>query len=343
MAGLIPPHIAAQIVTGLKARVKLPIVLHTHETAGFGAPTYYAAINHGVDQVDTSIAPFANGTGQPDTMRMMCLLEGHPRRRQFDVKRLVALKEHFEKVYADLGKFTSHANEKVDNEALCFQVPGGMLSNFRTQLKEQKMEDRFDDVFAEIPHVRRALGWIPLVTPTSQIVGVQAMLNVKFGRWKNFSPQAMQVALGYYGRTPGPVDPEVRRLAAEKSGQAPIDVRPADLLKPRMPQLREELKAKGLPADDEHCVIYAMFPPELEKHYAAKKASATPAAAAPISISVPPGSINAVAPASQPAASSEHLAAETSTKAPGARLPITRHMQLTIDGRTFPVTVEELG
>ncbi len=340
MAGLIPPYVAYQIITGLKKRVKIPIVLHTHETSGLGGPCYYAAIEAGVDYVDTSITPFANGTGQPDTVRMLALLENHPRRpTKFDTKKkeLMALREHFEKVYAELGKFTSPANERVDSDALTYQVPGGMLSNFRTQLKEQKMEDRFDEVFAEIPVVRKALGWIPLVTPTSQIVGVQAMLNVKFGRWKNFTPQAMQIALGYYGRTPGPVDTEVRKLAAQNSKQEPIDCRPADLLKPRMAQLREELKAKGYPTDDEHCVIHAMFPQELDKYFASKKAPA-PAANASVSVST---QTTAAAAAPAPAAPAA-VAAKPAESAETTVVVNTREFVLTVEGKRFPVRVEEV-
>lgn len=342
MAGLIPPFIASRIIAGLKAQVKIPIVLHTHETAGLGAATYFAGIEAGVDSVDTSIVPFANGTGQPDTVRMLSLLEDHPRRPAYDLKKLQALREHFEKVYGELAAFTSAANEKVDNDALTYQVPGGMLSNFRTQLKEQKMDDRFDEVFAEIPYVRRCLGWIPLVTPTSQIVGVQAMFNVKFGRWQSFSPQAMQVALGYYGQTPGPVDPEVRKLAAAKSGQSPIDCRPADLLSPRMDKLRAELAAKGLPNDDEHCVIYAMFPQELDKFFAAKKPaeprreSVTVVAPAPQLAPVaapPPKAVPSLA--TPPAPTNGH-------QAPAAE-PTIRQLILTIDGRRMPVTVEEVN
>lgn len=268
MAGLIPPVRAARIVEGIKSAAEVTVNLHTHETAGLGAPCYYAAIEAGVDWIDTSISPFANGTGQPDTVRILSLLENHPRRPDYDLERLNHLRQHFTKVYAELSEYTNPRNEKVDSDALTYQVPGGMLSNFRKQLKDQNMSDRFEEVFAEIPVVREALGWIPLVTPTSQIVGVQAMLNVKFGSWANFTPQAMDIALGYYGQTPGPVDPEVRKLAAEKSGKEPIECRPADLIEPRMEKLREELKAKGLPADDEHCVIYAMYPQELEKHLA---------------------------------------------------------------------------
>ncbi|MGF1615045.1 MAG: pyruvate carboxylase subunit B [Gammaproteobacteria bacterium] len=263
MAGLIPPVITATIIRGLKAKVDVPIVLHTHDTAGLGATTYFAGIEANVDAIDTSIAPFANGTGQPDTLRMLSMLEHHPRQPHYDRHKLAELRKHFEDVYAELADFTSPKNEQVDSDALTYQVPGGMLSNFRTQVKQQGMETRFTEIMAEIPYVRQALGWIPLVTPTSQIVGFQALLNVKFGRWQTFSPQAADIALGYYGRTPASVDPEVRGIAERKSGKPPIDCRPADLQAPRLDSLRAELEAKGLPNDDEHCVIYAMFPEQL--------------------------------------------------------------------------------
>ena len=169
-----------------------------------GAASYLAAIDAGVDCVEVSIAPFANGTAQPDTRRMLALLEGHPRCPQFDTEKLSQLRTYFEGVYKELAPFTSPANERVDSDILIYQVPGGMLSNFRTQLKEQGMSGRFDEVVREIPVVREALGWIPLVTPTSQIVGTQAMMNVKFGRWKMICQPAQEIALGKYGKTPGP-------------------------------------------------------------------------------------------------------------------------------------------
>jgi len=328
MAGLIPPVIAYKIVKGLKKTCKIPVNVHTHETAGLGASTYYASIEAGADIVDVSITPFANGTGQPDTVRMLSMLEDHPRKPDFDIEKLQALRGHFTKVYEELSAFTAHKNEVVDSEALVYQVPGGMLSNFRNQLKEQKMEDKFEDVFAEIPRVREALGWIPLVTPTSQIVGVQAMLNVKFGRWKNFSPQAMDIALGYYGQTPAQVDPEVRKIAAEKSGKEAIDCRPADLIDPRMDQLREELKKEGLPDDDEHCVIWAMFPQELKKHYQSK---AQPAAEKPQEV-VPLRKEAEAAPAPAAAAPSE----PASAKGPG------RELHLSVNGKQFTAYVEEI-
>ena len=267
MAGLIPPYVTYEIVKGLKKNIKIPVWLHTHDTAGMGAVSYYAAIDAGVDAVDVSISPFANGTGQPDTARMLAMLEDHARKPDYDLKKLAELREYFKGVYDKLGFYENPKNEVIDTDALVYQVPGGMLSNFRVQLKEQKMEDKFEEVFAEVPYVREKLGWIPLVTPTSQIVGTQAMMNVKFGRWKMFTPQAMDIALGYYGRTPAPVDPEVRALAQKISGKEPIDCRPADLKPAGMEDLRKQLRAKGIKDDDEHCVIYAMFPQQLEDLY----------------------------------------------------------------------------
>lgn len=337
MAGLIPPYVAAEMVSELKKAVRVPIWLHTHDTAGLGASTYLAAIDAGVDAVDVSIVPFANGTGQPDCARMLSLLQGHPRKPDYDEAKLFELREMFTKIYGELGKFTSHANEVVDNDALKYEVPGGMLSNFRTQLKELKMEDKFEEVFSEIPVVREALGWIPLVTPTSQIVGTQAVMNVKFGRWKNFIPGAMDIALGYFGRTPAPVDPDVQKLAAEKTKKDPIKERPADLIDPAMPRLRRELKEKGLPNDDEHAVIFAMFPQQLEELYKAPEPKPEPAPK-PAPAPLPPV-------AQAPSAGSTHgmgnvvpASSQYAAMAPGSK----RTMSLTINGQTHTVTVEEL-
>jgi oxaloacetate decarboxylase alpha subunit/pyruvate carboxylase subunit B len=311
MAGILAPQICYELVRRLRKDVGLPIVVHSHDTAGLAATTYYAAVEAGADAIETSIAPFANGTAQPDTVRMVALLENHPRAVRYDEGLLAKLRLHFTEVYQELAAFTSHANEIVDSDILCYQVPGGMLSNFRNQLKEQKMLDKFEEVMLEIPHVRKCLGWVPLVTPTSQIVGTQAMLNVKFGRWKTFAPAAMDIALGKYGRTPGPIDPEVLKIAIQKSGQEPITERPADLLAPRMDDLRVELAKRGLPVNDENAVLFAMFPSEVEKLYK------TPA--------------NAVAekPAPQPPTSPAHRGE-------------IRKFKLTVKGHTVEATVEEI-
>jgi oxaloacetate decarboxylase alpha subunit/pyruvate carboxylase subunit B len=319
MSGVIAPRVAHDLVKELKRKVGLPITLHTHDTAGLGAASYLAAIDAGVDAVETSITPFANGTSQPDTLRMLALLEGHPRCPKFDPKKLQQLREYFTGVYKELEKFTSPANERVDSDTLVYQVPGGMLSNFRTQLKEQGMSDKFEQVMAEIPYVRACLGWIPLVTPTSQIVGTQAMLNVKFGRWTNFSQPAMDIALGKYGRTPGPIDPAVKEMAIKKSGQKPMEARPADALAPRMEKLRTELAAAGLPTNDEACVLHAMFPREFAALY---KKPAAPAAPAPAPVA--PAAAAPVAPAAVTVG------------------PVQRYA-LTIEGKRTEVTVAEIA
>ncbi len=271
MAGILPPAVCFELVSGLKKTLSLPVTVHSHDTAGLAATTYYAAVEAGADAIETSISPFANGTSQPDTVRMVALLENHARRVSYDTRLLAKLRDHFSTVYEELSAFTNHANEVVDSDTLCYQVPGGMLSNFRNQLKDQKMLDRFEEVMLEIPYVRQCLGWIPLVTPTSQIVGTQAMLNVKFGRWKTFAPAAIDIALGKYGRTPGNIDPDVLKIAKEKSGQEAFEGRLADQLSPRMPELREALAKKNLPVTDEMAVLYAMFPVEVEKLHQPRK------------------------------------------------------------------------
>jgi pyruvate carboxylase subunit B len=278
MSGVIAPRMAFELVTQLRRRVGLPVTLHTHDTAGLGASAYLAAIDAGVDAVETSIVPFANGTSQPDTLRMLALLDGHERQPRFDPRKLQELREYFTGVYQELSRFTSPDNERVDSDTLVYQVPGGMLSNFRTQLKEQGMADKFAQVMLEIPVVREALGWIPLVTPTSQIVGTQAMLNVKFGRWKTIAPAAADIALNKYGRPPGVVSAELLKLIAERTGQQPVEGRPADLLPPRMEKLRAELAERKLPTDDEACVLHAMFPQEFAKLHAPRPPPAAPAA-----------------------------------------------------------------
>lgn len=324
MAGIIQPQIAARIVSELKKKVKLPIILHTHDTAGLGAASYLAAIDAGVDQVEVSISPFANGTSQPDCLRMLALLEGHPRCPSYDKDKLAEAREHFKRVYEELGAFTNPANERVDADTLIYQVPGGMLSNFRNQLKDQKMDDQFEAVTAEMPYVRKCLGYIPLVTPTSQVVGAQAMLNVKMGRWKVISQNAQDIALGKYGKTPGPIDPDVLEAVKKQSNEEVITGRPADKLEPGMAKLRETLKEKGLPETDEIAVLYAMFPQQVEAYFDDEKRKALQASAA-----APP-----------PAKKSGDSGGPSLTAKPPAGA--SRHMAITINGERREALVEEL-
>ncbi len=323
MAGVIAPGPAARIVREVKKLTGLPVTLHSHDTAGLAAASYLAAIDAGADAIETSIAPFANGTSQPDTLRMLALLEGHSRCPGFDRAKLAELRAYFTEVYGELAAFTAHANEVVESDTLIYQVPGGMLSNFRVQLKELKMDDRLAEVLAAIPVAREALGWPPLVTPISQIIGTQAMLNVKFGAWKNFSPQAMDIALGKYGRTPGPIHPEVLKLAEKNTGIQRREAAPSEGLPPRMPALRKELAEKGLPTDDEACVLHAMFPREFEKLHA-PKTETTPEqpAAAPAATPTAPADAALAAPTRTPHGSPTRL-------------------RLVIDGKPSEVLIEE--
>lgn len=316
MSGILQPQIAFRMVKELKGKIGIPITLHTHDTAGLGAASYLAAIDAGVDCVEVSIVPFANGTSQPDTQRMLALLEGHPRCPRFDPEKLAQLRDYFEGVYQDLSKFTSPANERVDSDILIYQVPGGMLSNFRTQLKEQGMSDKFDVVLKEIPIVREALGWIPLVTPTSQIVGTQAMMNVKFGRWKMVCQPAQDIALGKYGLTPGPIDPKVLAAVEKQTGKQRVTDRPADLLEPGMEKYRKQCADKGLPTSDEIVVLFAMFPQQVEE-LLKPKAAAVPAAT------------STTAPAT---------AATTTARANGPG----KHLFVTVNGKRHDVMVETL-
>lgn len=325
MAGLIQPQVAYHLVKRLKEVLKssTPVILHTHDTAGLGASSYLAAIDAGIDVVETSIVPFANGTSQPDTVRMLALLEGHPRCPSYDKAKLKKLREHFEKVYIELAKFTSPKNERVDSDILEYQVPGGMLSNFLNQLKEQKMADKLPEVLKEITYVRECLGWIPLVTPTSQIVGTQAMMNVKLGRWKSIADNASDIALGKYGKTPGPIDPEVLKLVIERKKQQPITTRMADGLAPGMPKLREDLKKANLPVNDETAVLYAMFPKDVTNLYFPPAPAPAPAATAPAAV------------AAIPALDNGALAA-----LPG-KGPLKK-MALTINSHRYDVSVQEV-
>ena len=322
MSGILQPQIAFRLVKELKGKIGIPITLHTHDTAGLGAASYLAAIDAGVDCIEVSIAPFANGTSQPDTVRMLALLAGHPRCPKFDTEKLAKLRTYFEGVYKQLEKFTSPANERVDSDILIYQVPGGMLSNFRTQLKEQGMSDKFDHVVKEIPVVREALGWIPLVTPTSQIVGTQAMMNVKFGRWKMICQPAQDIALGKYGRTPGPIDANVLAQVEKQTGKKVVTERPADLLPPGMESYRKQCEEKSLPTDDETVVLFAMFPQQVQDLHKAK-ANGKPAAAP-----------TAAAAASEPKAPSIAPVAVHSSAA--------RKLFVTVEGLRHDVTVETL-
>ena len=266
MANLLLPYDAYSLVKQLKANIKVPIHLHTHNTTGTGDMVYLMAAQAGVDIIDTALSPLANGTSQPCTESMVATFRGTEYDTGLDMNKLLKASEHFRKVAARL-KETGALDPKVlntDANTLVYQVPGGMLSNLISQLKQANAEDRYYDVLAEVPRVRKDFGYPPLVTPTSQIVGSQAVLNVLGGeRYKMVSKESKGLLRGEYGRLPGEVNEEVRKQCI---GDAElITCRPADLIKPEMDEYRE--KTKGIAKSEEDVLSYALFPQVAPKFF----------------------------------------------------------------------------
>ena len=262
MANLLLPFNAYSLVKKLKENISVPIHLHTHNTTGTGDMTYLMAAQAGVDIVDCALSPLANGTSNPATESLVATLKGTPRDTGLDLTQLSKAAEHFRKVAARLKKdgILDPKVLSVDTNTLLYQVPGGMLSNLISQLKQAGAEDKYYDVLAEVPRVRADFGYPPLVTPTSQIVGSQAVLNVLSGeRYKVFTKESKGVLRGEYGALPGKVNEEVRKKAI---GDAEvITCRPADLIAPELDKYREELKnVPGFNGSDEDVLSYALFP-----------------------------------------------------------------------------------
>lgn len=260
MAGLLRSYAAESLIRNLKAEINLPIDLHTHFTSGMGDMTYLKAIEAGVDMIDTALSPFAESTSQPCTESMVATLQGTSYDTGLDLAQLHDFADYFKGVRADLiNDFNLKASIPIDPKVLTFQIPGGMLSNLLNQMKEMGVADKYPQLLEEMPRVRAELGYPPLVTPTSQIVGSMSVLNVALGRYKMIPREVKDLILGKYGRTPAPVDPAVRKLAI---GDAPqIDHRPADDIQPQMKRLREKLAEEGFPnAPVEDVLSYALFP-----------------------------------------------------------------------------------
>lgn len=274
MANLLLPYDAAKLVKRLKAGVDIPIHLHTHNTTGTGDMTYLMAAQAGVDIVDCALSPMANGTAQPTTESLVATLKGTDLDTGLDLERLSKAAAHFRAVAKRLEK-EGDLDPKVlhvDTNTLLYQVPGGMLSNLISQLKQAGAEDRYDEVLKEIPVVRKDFGYPPLVTPTSQIVGSQAVLNVLGGRYKLFTKESKGLLRGEYGRLPGTVDAAVQKMAI---GDDPVIThRPADDLPPEMEKLREE--TKGMAESEEDVLSYALFPQVAPGFFERRKAARNP-------------------------------------------------------------------
>lgn len=259
MANLLLPYDAYELVKTLKSEVKVPIHLHTHNTTGTGDMVNLMAAQAGVDIVDCALSPLGNGTSQPATEALVATMKGTERDTGLDLEKLSDVAVHFRKI-ADKLQEEGILNPKVlkvDTNTLLYQVPGGMLSNLISQLKQANAEDKYYDVLEEIPRVRKDFGYPPLVTPTSQIVGTQAVMNVLSGeRYKMIPKESKALLRGEYGQLPADVNEEVRKKAI--GNEEVITCRPADLLQPELDKYREEIK--DIMQQEEDVLSYALFP-----------------------------------------------------------------------------------
>ncbi|MGD8235754.1 MAG: sodium-extruding oxaloacetate decarboxylase subunit alpha [Chromatiales bacterium] len=264
MAGLLKPYVAYELVSKLKEAVQIPIGMHSHATTGMSTATNIKAAEAGIDMVDASISSMSMTYGHSATESVVAILEGTDRDTGLDLNLLEEIASYFREVRKKYARYEG-ALKGVDSRILVAQVPGGMLTNMENQLREQGASDKLDEVLKEIPRVREDLGFIPLVTPTSQIVGTQAVLNVMTGeRYKSIAKETAGILKGEYGAAPAPVNKELQERVLE--GKQPITCRPADLLEPEFGKLRQELKGiaderKIRLADnlDDDVLIYAQF------------------------------------------------------------------------------------
>ncbi len=271
MAGLLRPYDAFELVKTIKESVKVPVQLHTHYTAGLASMTLMKAVEAGVDVIDTAISPMAMGTSQPPTEALVAALQGTPYDTGIHLADLDKITKHFEPLrekYLSSGLLNPKAL-KVDVNALVYQVPGGMLSNLMSQLAQAGKSDQLTEVLEEVPRVRADVGYPPLVTPSSQIVGTQAVFNVIMGeRYKLVTKEFKGIVKGEYGKTPVEIDPAfIKKIIGDDQ---PITTRPADALKPELEQLRSEI-AQYL-EQDEDVLSYALFPEVSKKFFEYRKA-----------------------------------------------------------------------
>lgn len=255
MAGLLKPYEAEKLVKELKQAINLPLQLHAHYTSGLASMTYLKAVEAGVDVIDTAISSLALGTSQPPTESIVAAFQGTPYDTGLDLNKIAPINQHFKEVKKQYQSVT--APVEVDTAVLSYQIPGGMISNLRNQLAGQNAANRYEEVLAEVPKVREELGFPPLVTPTSQMVGTQAVLNVLTGKRYGVVPKEIKdYVRGMYGRPPAPIDPEVRKLII--GDEEPVTHRPADDLEPMLDQARKEIMPYY--QQEEDVLSYVLFP-----------------------------------------------------------------------------------
>jgi pyruvate carboxylase subunit B len=261
MAGIISPYDAYELVAALKKTLHIPVHLHTHYTSGMASMALLKAIEAGADGIDTCVAPFALRSSHPAVEPFIVTLTGTERDTGLDLSKFPEINEYLESIvekyiqFADTTKFSA-----IDIGVLMHQIPGGMISNLVSQLKQAKAIHRIQEVYEEIPRTRAEMGYPPLVTPTSQIVGVQAVMNVLMGRYKVVTKEVKDYFYGLYGRPSAPVDEEIRKKALKgyPRGETPIDARPGDVIEPELPKAAEALK--GISDRMEDILIYALYP-----------------------------------------------------------------------------------
>jgi pyruvate/oxaloacetate carboxyltransferase/biotin carboxyl carrier protein len=261
MAGMCSPNDAYDIIKAVKETVKIPVQFHTHYTSGSGSMSYLKAIEAGVDVLDTCLSPFALRTSQPAIEPIIVAVEGTERETDMNLADLIQIGYDLEKVivkYRDLLDTSKMA--QIDTGVLLHQIPGGMYSNLVNQLKELDALDRIHEVMEELPNTRRELGYPPLVTPTSQIVGIQAVMNVLFGRYERVTAETKGMAFGLYGKTPAPMDPEVQKkvLKGYDRGEMPTIKRPGEILEPEWDKAVADTKA--IAKNEGDILIYALYP-----------------------------------------------------------------------------------
>jgi methylmalonyl-CoA carboxyltransferase 5S subunit len=294
MAALLKPQPAYEIVKGIKETCgeDTRVHVHVHSTTGVTLVSLMKAIEAGADCVDTAISSLSLGPGHNPTESLVEMLEGTGYETKLDKQRLLQIKNHFAKVRPRYKEFLSNITG-VDTAIFDSQIPGGMISNMESQLKQQGAADRLQEVLAEVPNVRKDAGYPPLVTPSSQIVGTQAVFNVMMGRYKVLTGEFADLMLGYYGETIGRRDRHVIELAVKQANKQPINTRPADLLKPEWHDIRAAaLQLKGCDGSDEDVLTYAMFPQVAPKFFSTREQG-------PKNLGKDPN-----APAAQPAAAS---------------------------------------
>ncbi|APV44588.1 pyruvate carboxylase subunit B [Dehalogenimonas formicexedens] len=344
MAGIIAPNDAYNLVKALKKAIKIPIQFHSHYTSGMASMSMLKAVEAGADVVDACLAPWALRTSHPAVEPMVASLTATSRDTGLDLHQLLKLGEYFEAIspkYRDFMDTTKTA--VIDTAVLEHQVPGGMISNLVSQLREAGALNRIDEVYEEIPRVRKEMGYPPLVTPTSQIVGIQAVQNVLFGRYKVISAQVKDYFYGLYGRPPMPVDPEIQKLALKgyERGETPITVRPADVLKPELEAAREA--TEGIAKDIGDVLTYALYPQVGLRFLKWKYGLETPPAdtrARTLEDVNKEDEIIAKAKAGKLVEKgSEKLVAQASVSSPA---PVTglRHFNVHLDGKVYCVGVE---